>query len=539
MDGFLFDIGRDEEPQGRGYSPRDYQVDADHRTYARLMAEEAMSAGIYVATGLGKTEIAALLIQREHWPRKGRVFLTPRRELVVQSAERLRSRGVPCGIEMAECRSDEVVTVGCYQSFQSRNRFERYLATTGLLIVDESHLNYTPKAIEMIRQFKSWGTKVVGMTATPKTGKKDPLLKHYGDPSFVYGYLDGQRDGWLVPAKLYLCILDDLDLSEWSESWKPRAGESDETLDGRPKGSQAVGRHLARRSNVTAVCGMIDQYWEGLPSVVFAMTIAHAEEIQRELLVRNIPCSIVHSRMDDYERQDHLRQFESGRTNVIVNVGCLTLGWDSPRVRKLFIARPTKSQALYIQMFGRGTRCEPGLVDRFSTAAQRLAAIAASSKPWMEVYDFTDTSRHCDLKSAMDVLHPELDPRLLMRVRNRIPRVLTPSAATTLDTILEEERQALAREDAEKERMEYEARMHLTGRASLTAYERSITADAESPDRRRVKDYWWMPYGRHRGRGFKKIHEADPHYLPAILPHIRDEGLARNIRRFLSTRLTG
>lgn len=528
MNGFLFDdVGLPTAPSPREYKPRPYQVEADDAAAAALASADA--CGIYMATGLGKTEVAALLMQRD-WPRTGKVLLTPRRELVVQSADRLRSRGIPCGIEMAAQRSDEIVTVGCYASFQSRRRYERFLGTTGLLIVDESHLNYTPAAIRMINQFREWGAKIVGMTATPATGKKDPLAKTYGSAAFVYDYLRGQADGWLVPAKIYMTVLEDLDLSEWRESW---TGGDAEPADGKPKTSPQVAKMLARKSNVTAVCGMVERYWEGMPSVVFAMTIEHAEEIQKELIARGIPAAVVHSKMDDHERRLHLEMFESGRAGVIVNVGCLTLGWDSPRVRKLFIARPTKSQALYIQMFGRATRCEPGLVDLYATAEERVAAIAASSKPFMEVFDFTDTSRHNDLKSAMDVLHPTVNDRLLRRIRNRMPRVLTTTDATDIDAILEEESKALAAEEAEQARMEYERRAHLVGHGEYSAYERSVHADAEKPESRRIKDYWWMPFGRFKGRSFKNI---PVWYLRSILPHCRDENLAGNIRRHLLNR---
>ena len=525
----LFDIGAEDRP--RRYKPRPYQIDAD--VMAAQALESADACGLYMATGLGKTEVAALLIQRE-WSRKGRVLLTPRRELVGQSADRLRSRGIPCGVEMAEMRSDEDVTVGCYASFQSRRRYERYLGTTGLLIVDESHLNYTPAAIKMIGHFKEWGAKIVGMTATPCTGKKSPLSDTYGSAAFVYDYLKGQGDGWLVPAKIYMTVLEDLDLSEWRESW---IGKDEDADDGKPKTTSGVAKMLARKSNVTAVCGMVAQYWEGLPSVVFAMSIAHAEEIQKELLERGIPSAVVHSKMDDHERKLHLEMFESGRANVIVNVGCLTLGWDSPRVRKLFIARPTKSQALYIQMFGRATRCEPGLVDRYATVEERIAAIANSSKPFMEVFDFTDTSRCNDLKTAMDVLYPTMEKRLLKRIRNRVPRVITAGSAAAVDAIVSEEARLLAAQDAEEARQEYERRQSMIGRGTFSAYERDVFADAEKPERNRVKDFWWMPYGRYKGRGFKAIHAEAPWYLPYIVRHVRDPGLARNIRRFLSTKV--
>ena len=50
----------------------------------------------------------------------------------------------------------------------------------------------------------------------------------------------------------------------------------------------------------------------------------------------------------------------SGKTQVICNVGVLTEGYDNPATSCIIMARPTKSQALFIQCIGRGTRLYPG-----------------------------------------------------------------------------------------------------------------------------------------------------------------------------------
>jgi type I site-specific restriction endonuclease len=237
--------------------------------------------------------------------------------------------------------------------------------------------------------------------------------------------------------------------------------------------------------------------------------------------------------MDSEEQRLHLADFMSGKSQVVINVGILTLGWDAPHVVNLFIARPTASGCLYIQMFGRGTRCLPGTIDGLDTVEERLAAIAASAKPFFRVFDITDASRHNDLKTALDVLRPSLDDRLMKRLRRRMQR--GPIAPQQLDPIIAEERKALAAEQAAIDALEMRKRanVHVGGR--VVAYERDTFADAETAHRKKIKDYWWMPYGRFRGRGFRQIHQQAPWYLRSILPHIKDEGLARNIRKFLSS----
>ena len=134
-------------------------------------------------------------------------------------------------------------------------------------------------------------------------------------------------------------------------------------------------------------------------------------------------------------------------------------------------------------------------------------------------------------QAALDVLQPTLDDRLMKRIRNRMLR--QPVFAEQLDPIIEAERKIMAAEQAALDRIELQKRLHIKVGGTVTAYERDTFADAESPNRKKVTDYWWMPYGRFKGRGFRQIHREAPWYLPSVLPHVKDEGLRRNIRKFL------
>lgn len=501
------------------YTPRPYQSKADQRVWEALQSYDRTA--LYMATGTGKTEIAALMLSRD-WGYARNLFISPRREGVRQSADRLRLRGVDCGIEMAaEHSDDERVVVACYASLQSRQRYKRFLGTVGLIVVDESHLNYSPSALKMLEEFRSFGAKVVGMTASPPQSKEHDLEEHYGKPAYVYDYQQAVADGYLVGCRMHVCVLEDLDLSRFKASF----GDFDQAR---------LDRLMRQRSNVAGVGAMIEQYWEGRPSVVFAASIAHAEAVRDDLWGRGIQASIIHSRMDEQEQAMHLSDFTSGRSKVIVNVGILTLGWDCPHVQCLFMARPTASTCLYTQMFGRATRALPGVLDGLATAQERLAAIAASKKPYFELFDITDASRHNDLKTALDILRPSLDSMLMQRVRNRLARA--PIVAAAIDPIIEEERKAMAAAQAEQDRLALEKRKHIQVGARVTAYERDALADSEAPARGKkgAQDYWWMPYGRFKGRGFRQIHNEAPWYLRSVLPHVKSPTLARNIRRFLS-----
>ena len=58
---------------------------------------------------------------------------------------------------------------------------------------------------------------------------------------------------------------------------------------------------------------------------------------------------------------------------IICNIGTMTTGVDAPFVSCIILARPTKSEMLYIQIIGRGLRTNPGkdhciVLDHSSTA---------------------------------------------------------------------------------------------------------------------------------------------------------------------------
>ena len=514
---FSADVFAPQAPT-QSFGLRPYQQQAVEAVVDMLRSHD--SCLLTQATGTGKTEVAIALIDAMD-ARDGAVICGPFIDLVGQTAARFKSRGVPCGIEQGVLRSSEPVTSACYASLLSRKRYEQYLGRTKLLIVDESHLNYTPASLRMLGYFREAGTKIVGMTASPQRGSGDPLSAWYGPVAFDYPYQRAVEDGYLNPTKLWTVVLEDLDLS----AFKGRFGDFDQ---------EKVDALLRSEQNVQAVASLVEQHHEGKPSVVFCQSIRHAEMLREVLTRRDIHASIVHSKMDPLERRQHLLDFESGVNNVILNVGCLTTGWDFPPLAKLFIARPTKSKALYIQMFGRGTRTLPGVIDGLHTPEQRRAAIAASGKPFTEVFDFTDTSRHCDLRSAVDVLAPDLDGELLKRVKRATER---QRQAVDLDPVIEAERAAMAREEAARHALEVERRKRLTANARFGVYERDVFAAAEGQEKPRST--WYaencMLFGKWKG---KRIRDVDSGYLQwvAYKSNCRNRIHVAAIRRELNRR---
>lgn len=442
-----------------------------------------------LATGTGKTEIAAELIRE---CKKGALFIAPLIQLVSQTAQRLRSRGIECGVEQGGSRSDEKVTVACYASLLSRKRWERYIDTVDLIVVDEVHTNFSKRALEMLTNLTQGGVRLVGLTASPERGSGDPLTSFYGNVGFYYPISQATADGWLVPAKVWLSVIESINLSIPNLKG-PKFGDYN---------SEELAKIMAQEQTVQEIASLVQQHYEGEPSVVFCQGIFQAEALRDNLQRRGILSAIVHSKMEDVERRAHLNDFEDGTVSIILNVGCLTLGWDYPPVRKLFIAKPTKSKAKYVQMFGRGTRPLPGVVDGFASAELRKKAIADSAKGCFEVFDITDSSRHCDLCSSLDVLQPNLDRKLMARVRRK-QEGSGPLTAARLDPIIEEERAAEAAEQHARERLEWHKRAGLVGHARFGNYERDMMSEAEARDRRPPVTH--MPFGKYKRQRLDSI----------------------------------
>jgi superfamily II DNA/RNA helicase len=102
---------------------------------------------------------------------------------------------------------------------------------------------------------------------------------------------------------------------------------------------------------------------DGRPTVVFTPTVATAEGVAGAFTAFGTTAAVV---TGETPREDRLKIFEDfrlGRTEVLVNCMVLTEGFDAPWASCAIIARPTRSESLYVQMVGRVLRPWPGKTD--------------------------------------------------------------------------------------------------------------------------------------------------------------------------------
>jgi len=93
-------------------------------------------------------------------------------------------------------------------------------------------------------------------------------------------------------------------------------------------------------------------------TVVFLPLIKTSQKFRDILESKGFSAAEVNGTSED--RAQILKDFESGKYNVLCNSMLLTEGWDCPAVDCIVVLRPTKMRSLYVQMVGRGTRLFEG-----------------------------------------------------------------------------------------------------------------------------------------------------------------------------------
>lgn len=143
----------------------------------------------------------------------------------------------------------------------------------------------------------------------------------------------------------------------------------------------------------TLVADIIDTYktrWGKGKTLVFGVDCTHAKCLQERFNQAGIPAGYQDAFTSMDERREIKRKFHNGDFQVVCNVGTLTTGvdWD---VRCLVLARPTKSEMLYVQIIGRALRTNP-------------------EKEYALILDHSDTTSRLGL--VTDIHHDQLDDGL-------------------------------------------------------------------------------------------------------------------------------
>lgn len=311
---------------------------------------------VSLPTGTGKTILFSAMASGALARGSGVLVLAHRDELLSQAADKMRQfdpalDALTVGLVKAESDQwDRPVVVASVQTLAITRRLERITRRFDLVIVDEAHhaaADSYQRVLAGVRSYEDDGPLTLGVTATPQRADSLGLEETFQEIVYHRDMLWGIRSGYLCDLIGRQVKLAALDLSKA----KTRRGDFVEGEVAEMLEEAEAPRHGVRAWKL---------YAAGRKTIVFTPTIKLAHEFAIEFAEKGISAAAISGKTPLEERRRVLRDFASGVITVVCNASVLTEGFDEPSVSCIVIARPTKSQPLYVQMVGRGTRLSPG-----------------------------------------------------------------------------------------------------------------------------------------------------------------------------------
>lgn len=255
-----------------------------------------------------------------------------------------------------------------------------------LVIYDEAHHTPAP-SLQQLR--KKFGPRCLnlGLTATPYRADKESLKS-------LWDIIEsGPQTAWMQ-SRGYLC--------------KTRV------VVGIPPNLAKVGVRLgdyvpkklskAMTAYQSTIFGNPVRVWkeyaEGKKTVVFCVTVAHAEATARQFTRAGIKAETLVGKHAELVRQDKLARFRLGDLDVLITVALINEGWDMPECECVHLLRPTKSRVLWRQMIGRGLRPFKGkclVIDQAACYFQHGLVEGEESYSLVDEVKIAPTPKHDDI----------------------------------------------------------------------------------------------------------------------------------------------
>lgn len=296
-------------------------------------------------TGGGKTETAIDIIRDEATPSTRVLIIVERKPLAVQWAARLKRHGFDyVGLLQADntIRLAAPIIVATAQSLRSRGCPEGVT----LIVIDESHIWHKTHDDVLGRLPDA---RVLGLTATPL---REGLGLRFDTLAVGSTIAELQAEGSLVRARYFAPTQAEIE----------RALEQVAIQAGDFHGSQ-----LSKAMRNKAVIGDVVSTWQRLgedrQTIAFCVDKQHARDMADEFQTAGVAAEVMLDDTSDEDRAKLIEDFEARRLRILVSVGVLSIGFDSPIASCAIMARPTLSLGLYIQQGGRVLRPYPGKPD--------------------------------------------------------------------------------------------------------------------------------------------------------------------------------
>ncbi|MCO4764372.1 MAG: DEAD/DEAH box helicase, partial [Myxococcales bacterium] len=337
------------------FSLRDYQREAIAAVLdARRQGVRRMVVSL--PTGSGKTVIFSELARMAKRPV---LVLAHREELLTQAREKLQRAVGPdkfVAIEQGPLRAESHahIVVASIRSLHA-DRLTQLLSRIrfGLVLYDECHHAVAEDNQRVLRDLgcfdPNWRGTLLGLTATTNRADGMGLDTVFEHIIYQRSMSDLMTAGWLVKLRGF------------------RIATAADLRGLRGGGLDFDEAELADAVDIEERNGLVARSIQELArdrrTVVFCVTVRHARNLTHALNRIGVPAGIVYGDMKPERRRQMLADFRAGKLSALTNVGVLTEGFDDPAVSCIAMARPTRSEGLYAQCVGRGTRLAEGKTD--------------------------------------------------------------------------------------------------------------------------------------------------------------------------------
>ena len=316
---------------------RDYEIE----WLTRIRQTPGQRVLIVGPTGIGKTVVGATLIAEAYARGEPCLVVVHRRELADQMVLRLCEAGLPrdaIGVIVGSHprHLERRIQVASVQALQRLRR--KPLAT--VLVVDEAHHAPAPSYRALWRAYPE--SLIYGLTATPYRMDGQPLGDLFDD--LVCSAAPSELPEWLRMPLVF------------TQPLRMQADLSRARLQAGDYHPEDLERAVNRRPLVGSIVQHWDRYADGRATVCYAVSRKHARAITEAFKRVKVRAVMLDGHTPAQTRRAYLAGLQSDKVEVVVNCMVLTEGWDSAVVKCAIIARPTRSEGLWLQMAGRVTR---------------------------------------------------------------------------------------------------------------------------------------------------------------------------------------
>jgi len=377
------------DPVKARHEPRPYQREAVTAIEKKLVL--GTPGLIHVATGGGKTRIANDYVAKNFGSRQRGwiLWVTKDWELLEQAATDLAQRHVGWADRLQRWGGDQeglrslpegagrpgTIVYSTLATLAYNDRLD-ISPKPALIVWDECHWGAEGDVAKRIRRWgKDGRSLLLGLTATPRRQANEDF-----EVIFARDFISLVDAGYLA-RPVITPVKTGVD-------WTPQ--RSSGTGDIRADSLDQLARQSRRNKRILKeYTDHADKYGK---TIVFACNIWHAEKLHQMFREAGVPSEVVHSERESALNQTALAEYDRthGGARVIINVAKLTTGYDAPHTRSIFMARPTLSDVLFAQMFGRGARLHEPTgkstfhVVEFADTAGRLGQQLQQAKQWYD-----------------------------------------------------------------------------------------------------------------------------------------------------------